>query len=165
MRKVNQSKGLIRYASFNGIAQGDKLSLNPRIIGYSSILTLIVILIVTLLLTRSPIETTILRTPGVLYQELGDGIISNLFNVKIINKTFKSKKIHFDLKSPQGEIDIIGKQLIVPEGELVESGFFVKIHIKFLNSTSIPLLINVSADGEVLEEIRTSFNGPNPSKK
>lgn len=165
MQKVNQPRGLIRYASFNGITQGEKLSLNPRILGYSSILTLIILLTAMLLLTRSPIETTILRTPGVLYQKLEDGKISNLFNVKIINKTFESKKIQLDLKSPQGEIDIIGTELIVPEGELVESSFFVKIDQDFLKFTSTPLLISVAANGEVLEEIRSSFIGPNPFKK
>jgi cytochrome c oxidase accessory protein FixG len=164
MQTVDQPKGLIRYASFNGITQGEKLSLNPRILGYSGVLLLIIILTATLLLTRAPIETTILRTPGVLFQELEDGRIANLFNVKIINKTFESKKIQLDLKSPQGEIDIIGTDLVVPEGSLVESSFFVKIHSNILKFTSTPLLINVSANGEVLEEIRTSFIGPNPIK-
>ncbi|MEJ2055684.1 MAG: cytochrome c oxidase accessory protein CcoG, partial [Calditrichaceae bacterium] len=73
MQKVKRPKGLIRYSSFNGIKEGIKLKVTPRIAGYSVVLIILVTALLTLMLNRKPVETTVLRTPGVLYQELDDG--------------------------------------------------------------------------------------------
>ncbi len=162
MRKIEKPKGLVRYASYNGIELGEKLKLNPRIVGYSTVLSLILILLVTLLATRTPIETTILRTPGTLYQEMEEGLISNLYNIKIINKTFEKKKISLVLKSPVGKIDLMGRDLNLKSGSLTRSSFYIKIPKAKLQYVNTPIMIDVY-DGETLvEEIRTSFMGPSP---
>ncbi len=59
---------------------------------------------------RSPIEATILRAPGMLYQEPEPGKISNLYNIKLVNKTNQDLPVDLRLLSHQGEIKIIGKR-------------------------------------------------------
>jgi cytochrome c oxidase accessory protein FixG len=165
MEKVKRPKGLIRYSSYNGIKEGLKLKLTPRIIGYSAVLLILVTILFTLFLNRKPVETTILRIPGVLYQELEDGRIANLYNVKIINKTFEEKPIELKLRSPEGSLELIGGQLIVPDGGISESAFFVKLDREKLKTTSASVLIDVYSGDKLLDEIRTTFIGPNPYLK
>ncbi len=87
MDKVGMPKGLVRYASANGIETGARLRLTPRMIGYLSILGLLGILLALLVFTRSDVQTTLLRAPGALFQKSGDGKISNLYTMKLVNKT------------------------------------------------------------------------------
>ncbi|MCK5074774.1 MAG: cytochrome c oxidase accessory protein CcoG, partial [Calditrichia bacterium] len=165
MQKIKKPKGLIRYSSYLGIEKGEKLKFTSRIIGYSTVLILLLTLLTTLIFLRKPIETTILRTPGVLYQELDDGKILNLYNLKIINKTFQQQKIQLSLKDFDGEIEIVSGDLIIPEGELKETLFFIRIPKEKLKVANTSLKIQVSSGDEIFENIKTSFMGPNPFKK
>jgi len=165
MDKVKKPRGLIRYDSHDGINKGQKLSVTPRNIFYTIILVVLLIVLSVLLMTRSAIQTTILRTPGVLYQDAGDGNLTNLYNIKVINKTLESKPIELRLKSPTGEISMVGGEMVVPGGALKEAVFFVKIKKETVHLTSTPIVIDVISGGEVLEEIDTSFLGPNPYMK
>jgi len=165
MKKVNFPVGLIRYTSYNGILMDSKFKLNPRIIGYTVVLILLISSIFILVINRSPIETTILRTPGFLYQESHEGNISNLFNVKIINKT--SQEIHLDLKlqAPQGRIQVVGGEIIVPDNGIAQSAFFVIISKEQIRDTNTPIYIAVYSGEELLEEVRTSFMAPDIKRK
>jgi polyferredoxin len=160
MSKLNWPKGLIRYASFNGIEQGTKLKVTPRIAGYSTILLILIFVTAFFLFNRSDVETTILRTPGLLYQETETGDISNLYNLKIINKTHESKSIRLLLKSPKGVIKIVGGPLLVPDSGMFESAFFVEIPAENIKFSPIPLYIEIFSGNDLLDEVRTSFIGP-----
>jgi polyferredoxin len=165
MKKLKWPTGLIRYSSYNGILDGLKLRFTPRIVGYTSILLALLIVTNIFLFGRSPVETTILRTPGLLYQETDSGNITNLYNIKIINKTQKSQAIELKLKSPKGTIRMVGGELVVPEQGLFESAFFVDIPITNIYMARLPIYIEVYSGEELLEEIRSSFIGPDPGKK
>ncbi|MCX6295888.1 MAG: cytochrome c oxidase accessory protein CcoG, partial [Bacteroidetes bacterium] len=69
MGSVGLPKGLIRFDSENGIANNQKLKITSRMMAYSAVLVLLLGILVTLLVSRTDVETTIMRTPGMLYQE------------------------------------------------------------------------------------------------
>jgi cytochrome c oxidase accessory protein FixG len=165
MVKVNRPKGLIRYASYNSIVKGLKFKLSPRIIGYSSILVILMVVLATMLMTRSDIETTILRTPGILYQETEQGTITNLYNIIIINKTFEKMPIKLNLERPAGKIKMVGGDINIPESEIAETSFFVELERKTLFTTSIPIQIGVYSNEQLLEEVNTNFMGPQKTGK
>lgn len=161
MEKVNFPKGLIRYASFNGTQKGEKLKITPRIVGYSVLLAALIGFLSFLLLTRSTVETTILRTPGVLYQEVEDHKIQNLYNIKVINKSFDHLTVDVKLLEPSGEIVLVGGEtLSVPEDGLAESVFFVKIPKEEIRLAKTPITIGVYSGEELLEKVKTNFLGP-----
>ena len=91
MEKVNKPKGLIRYDSEKGIAENQKLTFNTRLKAYTVVLTLLISILVGIFISRSDVETTILRTSGMLYQRNEVGQITNLYNITLINKTFDSQ--------------------------------------------------------------------------
>ncbi len=161
MDKINKPRGLIRYSSHRGILEGIKLKITPRIIGYSAVLTVLLALFVFLLANRVPVEASILRTPGVLYQEVEGNKIQNMYNVKIINKSFENRNVSFQLKEPPGDIKMVsGQTLALPEDGLAESVLLVKIPKAEIQSTNTIILIEMLSDGKMLEEIETSFLGP-----
>lgn len=163
MRKVSLPEGLIRYSSEEKISTGRGFHLTGRIVIYSVLLTVLVSLLSFLLATRTDIETTILRTPGTLYQETEDGTIRNLYTVKLVNKTFEDRTVTLRLKSPAaGSISMIGVTPVVPEDGFAESVFFVDIPAKQLFSQNTMISIEVISGGKVIEDIKTSFSGPRP---
>jgi cytochrome c oxidase accessory protein FixG len=160
MDKVKSPRGLIRYASYNSIAGDKKKSFNLRIVGYVSVFVLLLGIFSTLLAGRKPIETTILRTAGSLYQEVIDGYISNLYNIKVVNKSYENRKITLELIKPvSGKIRMI-KAINLEKDDLAESAFFIDIPKESINSTKIPVTINVLSDGEKMEQFKTAFVAP-----
>jgi len=164
MKKLGWPKGLIRYASYMGIREGKKLRFSPRIAGYTVILSLLLIVTAYFLFSRADIETTVLRTPGLLFQETDDQYISNLYNIKIINKTQSEIPIEIKLKAPEGRIKMIGGNLHVPGNQLVETSFFIELPENNIKLTYIPVYLEIFSGDHLLEEIRTSFIGPETKK-
>ncbi len=162
MDKVKRPRGLIRYSSYNGILEGQKLKLTPRIVGYSIILVILLSAVTYLLSHRVPVEATILRTPGTLFQETAQGEIQNLYNIQVANKTWKNEEITLRLKNVTGKIVIIsGQKLQVPQDGLAESAFFVRIPKDKINEQKTLLEIEVLANGKVIDVLKTTFFAPN----
>jgi polyferredoxin len=160
MQKIGLAEGLIRMDSEAGIAEGKPFRFTPRIIGYSVILVVLLGFIFSMLIFRSDIETTVLRTPGVLYQQLPNNKISNLYNIKMINKTNKEIKVKLKLLSGVGEVKLVGKDLVIaPQGTGQTSAFIILNKSDVLKmKTNIQL--GVYSEDKELETIGTTFIGP-----
>lgn len=160
MESVGLEKGLIRYDSENGIANKQKLKITPRIISYSIVLTLLIGVLVAVLASRTDIETSILRTPGLLYQVQADNSLSNLYNIKLINKTRKDLPINLKMESGIGEIQMVGKKIITVEKESMASGeFFIILNRKEIKNRKTKLSIGVYSNGKKIETVKTNFLG------
>ncbi len=165
MDRVGLPRGLIRYSSYNSIAEGTGFRLTPRIIGYSAVLILLLTTLVTLLLFRAPIESTILRTPGVLYQVTDDGYVRNLYNFIVVNKTMYPQEVFVRLKDLPGNTTLVtGKRVTVPPAKLAESAFFVGIPRSHIRAVKTPIEIEVytTDSPEPVEIVKTAFMGPAP---
>ena len=160
MTSVKQDTGLIRYASEENIANGEKPTLNARIIAYSSVLVILISVVIALLSVRSDIDTTLLRLPGQLYQEEGDEI-SNVFTYKMINKTNYDKDVELKLISHKGLIDLVGKNSITVKAKERYSGtIFIRINNDDLDRTKNAVVIGVYENGELINKVKTNFIGP-----
>lgn len=160
MQKVKRPKGLIRYASHNLVEKGEKFRFTPRLIGYSTVLSLLIIILMVLFFTRDPLEATILRTPGSLFQQNEDGYVTNIYNVKIVNKTFEEHVVQLELKSPKGLLEVIGGDLKVAEGDVAQTSFLVKLPTSQIRFTNTPVTIFVKTGDKLITKKRTSFVGP-----
>lgn len=160
MDKVGMPKGLVRYASANGIETGARLRLTPRMIGYLSILGLLGILLALLVFTRSDVETTLLRAPGALFQKSGDGKISNLYTMKLVNKTSREVPIELRLEGMEGRIRVMGTATVVPAEQLIEDSVLIEMDPKTLNGSTTPFVIGIYSKGKRIDRIKTMFIGP-----
>lgn len=161
MEKIHKPKGLIRYDSLNGIQGQRKLKLNGRIVGYSLILLLLMGVFVALTATREDVEATLVRAPGQLYDKQEDGTIRNLYNIQVINKTYRPKHLEFRLKNSSGRIELLPKgEFDVPEEGKKDGVMAIYLPREEVKGMKTSIRIEVVENGKVVEMIRTSFLGP-----
>lgn len=162
MVKVNKPKGLIRYASHESIKTGAKALFGTRVKAYSVVLMLLIVVLSTAIMTRSDIETTILKVPGQLYQQTDEGTIQNLYNIQFVNKTFDDLEIELKvLDMPRATISKVGgggQELT--SNSLSEGVYFIELPKSDLKSARIKVEVGVYVNGELIETAKTRFIGP-----
>jgi cytochrome c oxidase accessory protein FixG len=163
MEKIGRPRGLIRYASETGIANGEKLQYTTRMKLYSGLLGVLIVILFTLLMTRKDVDATIIRTPGMLYQLRGGDSISNLFNIKVANKTVNDIPLRVKLEDLSGKVEIIGHQEILIKKEDEGAGtFFVVLPKDLLRHRKTSIQIGLYQGDHQIDMIRTNFLGPMP---
>jgi len=160
MDKVKRPRGLIRYDSFNGISKGEKLGFNFRNVGYSIILLSLTAFFFILLFTRSDVQTTILRSYGTMYQELAENRYSNLYTIRVLNKTFEAMPLRFELLEPEGVLTKVGDEMLIEGQDNAEGAMFIELSKEQLTGMETKLKIGVYTGERYLETVKTSFMGP-----
>ena len=160
MEKIARPRGLIRYASLNGIERGERLRMTPRLAGYVVLLTALVALWAILVFTRSDVQTTFLRAPGALFQQMPDGHFSNLYTVGVVNKTSRPMPIDLKLENIAGDLQVMGGDIVVPPAQRAETSVLIELAPANMKSGVTPLVIGVYSNGRRLETLNTSFIGP-----
>jgi len=163
MKKTGRLTGLIRYASENGIDNHEPLQYTMRMKLYSGLLGVLVVILAALLISRKEVDATIMRTPGMLYQERGTDSISNLYTIKIANKTIRQVPLQLRLEDAAGSVQIIGGSVIPVHKEDEGSGnFFVILPKEEIRARKTVLHIALYEGYKKIDVIRTNFLGPQP---
>jgi cytochrome c oxidase accessory protein FixG len=160
MSRIGLPKGLIRYASLNGIEQGEHLRPTPRLVGYTVLLLALGGLLAFLLLSRSDVQVTVLRAQGALFQKMPDGHYSNLYTVRVRNKTGHEIPVELKLENLAGDVQIMGRALRVPAQNQVETPVLINLDPSVMQSGTTPLVIGAYSAGRRLQVVRTAFIGP-----
>ncbi len=161
MVKVHKPTGLIRYDSANGIENGIRNLWTNKVKAYTAVLSLLIVFNFFLLGSRSEVESIILRTPGMLYQDNKDGYITNLYNYKLINKTTKVQNVKVLLDNGQSTIQFIGNTppFHIEKGARVEGSFFIKVNKENVKKRISDLNITIMSNDESIVK-KTKFIGP-----
>jgi len=160
MDGVGLDRGLIRYASEAQISEREKFYFTTRTKAYSGVLLLLMGVLVGLILSRADVETSILRTPGMLFQEQDNGMVSNLYNVKLINKTYEAVPVELRLINQEGEIKMVGTGLEVGKEGVAEAAMFIYLPRSEIKKMKTKVKVGVYSNGELLETVSTTFLGP-----
>jgi cytochrome c oxidase accessory protein FixG len=164
MVKIEKPKGLIRYASQEEVSTGNVKRITARSIAYTAILTVLVGVLSYLLLTRKQVDATILRTPGMLYQQQGENVVSNMYNFEVVNKTFANQDVQLNVVSPDGAslkmVDRESPRFNLGEDALVKGSFFLMIPQQEIHANNIEAKIEVVSNGNVIHTITTNFVAP-----
>lgn len=162
MESVGLPKGLIRYDSEDGIVKQQHKIFSIRTIAYSIVLILIVGVISFFFAIRTDVDATILKTYGQQYQKRENGKVSNLYNYKIINKTFEDIEAEIRLMEGEGEIEIIGqREILIPSESLTEGTFFLLLDMDQLEDRDSKIQLGIyNKEGELLDQVKTSFLAP-----
>lgn len=167
MEAVGLPKGLIRYDSEEGIVNKEHKTFSARTIGYSIVLVLIVGVIGFFLASRTDVDATILKTYGQQYQKRENNKVSNLYNYKIINKTFEEIDAEIRMIGEEGIIEMIGQEdFLIPSESMAEGTFFLVRDMAKIMDRETDLRLGIySKEGELLDEVETSFLAPVKRKK
>jgi len=166
MEKTGLEPGLIRYDSDHGIDTGKTFEITTRIKAYTAVLLVLIGLFFVIIFSRTEVETTLLRTPGMLYQKRGEDKISNLYNYKIINKTAEGFPVAFRLENAMGEIQLIGETtLSIDKQSSIEGSLSIIVPKEEISKTKTTIKVGIYAGEEKLETVKTHFTGPIVRKK
>jgi cytochrome c oxidase accessory protein FixG len=161
MDKIGRPRGLIRYASLNGIEKGQPLRFTARMKLYATMLTGLVILFLALVFTRAEVETLFLRAPGSLFQAAPDGRISNLYTAKIVNKSNRDLPIQFRLLNHGGRVVVLGAaSFIAPKEKVSQTSVLIELGPTDRQGPTTQLELGVYSGDKLLETVKTAFIGP-----
>ena len=160
MVKIKRPRGLIRYASLNSIEKKSKWRFTPRAIGYSTLLTALLSVFVILLINRTDFSVTILRTAGLLYQEQPNNMVSNLYDLNMVNKTFNDIPVNLKLENIEGELKLIGNEIVMqPQGN-IDAKFLILLPKSELSNMNTPIDISIYNGDKLIKKVSTSFLAP-----
>lgn len=163
MEKTGRPVNLIRYASENGIAAHEPLRYTLRMKLYTGLLSVLVVLLSMLLLSRKDVDATVMRAPGMLFQERGNDSLSNLYIIKVANKTVRPVPLRVRLEGMAGHVEIIGGTNIPVKREEEGSGnFFVVLPRQSIESRKTAIRLGLYEGNKKIDEVRTNFLGPVP---
>ncbi len=161
MRKVGLPENLIKYASENQIRDKKPFQFDTRMKVYSFILLFLIGSMSFMLATRNDVGVTLMRAPGMLYQEVGTDSLSNLYNMAMTNKKNVEIEVELRIESPVGgTLKIIGdRKMISPAGGQDESTFFIVLPKSVIKSRETKVTIGLYQDNRKIETISTNFLG------
>jgi len=163
MESINLPKGLIRFASEDEIEKKEPFKITARMKGYIAVLTILIGILAGMLLLRSDVEARILRLPGQLFEHKENGIISNVYTFKLVNKTSQDiDNLSFKLRGWDGTINVVStsETFEVDAQGIAEGTLFIELKQSDLSGDKNEVMIDLYSDGELIETTSVSFLGP-----
>ena len=162
MNKMGYAPGLVSYTSENQLEGGSTHILRPRLIGYVTVLCIMVGVFATSLVTRDLVDLTILRERNQLYMEAPGGLIDNVYKIHLSNLDSERREFSIDVRGIDGA-EIIGQQdIAVSGGELRELTLRIRANPMTLKvpATSITFTATRTDDASVTTESESRFIKP-----
>jgi cytochrome c oxidase accessory protein FixG len=89
MDKMDYDRGLISFTSEHQLAGGVTKIVRPKLVGYAVVLLIMTSLLVFDITSRVPLEVDIIRDRNSLDRETNEGLIENVYTLKVLNKSQK----------------------------------------------------------------------------
>ena len=160
MKNVGLEPDLIKYGSENDVANGQKPKLTYRIKMYSTVLLILLSVLIGLLVTRDMFDATVLRVPGQILQENADGTISNLYKIRVVNKSGYTEPYHIELDSKEAIIQDIGSHIdSLKSGIEVEEEFFIKFPKEHITQRKEKLRLFIKSGDKTIQTKKITFIG------
>ena len=95
-----------------------------------------------------------------LYQEIEDGYISNLYNYQLVNKTEDSSQVSFKLMNIEGKIRYVGEPPRLIPGEVAKGALFIDIPKDVIKNRKTKINLDLMAGDKLMDHTSTNFLGP-----
>ncbi|SDU94216.1 cytochrome c oxidase accessory protein CcoG [Pseudomonas mucidolens] len=119
MDKMGYPRGLVSYTSEHQLQGGKTHLLRPRLIGYSAVLLVMIGALVAALVERPMVSLDVTKDRG-MFRENSDGLIENIYSLKVINKTQQRQDYRLELVDADG-FQLQGKTRIsLAPGEITD---------------------------------------------
>ena len=159
MDKMNYPKGLISFTSETQLAGGQTKIFRPKLMGYAVVLVLMSALLVFELLSRVPLEVDVIRDRNALYRETNDGLIENVYTLKILNKSQHTQHFDIEVNGLEGHRYIGEKSVTVMGGEVYNLPISIAIDPYQLEDpvTAFSFTIRAQEDEDAVIEQTSKF--------
>jgi cytochrome c oxidase accessory protein FixG len=108
MDRMHYPRGLIRYATENGLAgrwsrnHMLRRALRPRVLIYGAVLLAITVALFSALALRTPFKVDVVRDRGALARLVDDGWVENVYRLQVMNATEEAQRYRVDVAGLDG---------------------------------------------------------------
>jgi cytochrome c oxidase accessory protein FixG len=165
MDKMRYPKGLIRYTTQSATSRKPTRILRPRIMIYAFLLLGLTVGVFYSLSNRIPLDLDVIRDRNALYRETNEGMIDNVYTLKLINMDTKAHDYRLSVDGILG-MELLGEQrgIHIDAGEVVSLPVRVRVDPFALEQSSSSITFRLQATDasrlRVSQEAR--FLGPGP---
>lgn len=161
MERMHYPKGLISYTSEDALQGKPTHVLRPKLVGYGSVLVIMLAAFVYIASHIAPVNLDVLRDRNQLYKETAQGWIENSYTLKILNKTLQRQTYTLSV-SGLDTFEWVGpKQITAAPGEVLNIPISLQIDPERVTKTMIDIkftLESTSLDSEnVIYEKESKF--------
>ena len=163
MDKMGYEKGLIKYTTQNAIEGKPSHILRPRIVVYALILLTIFSLFVYSFSQRTSLGLDVIRDRNRLYRETSDGLIENVYILKILNMDDAAHEYELSARGIEGlQMRVDPDTIRVESGEVAELPVSLRVDESALEARSSEITFELMAtdDPSLAVEEEARFLGP-----
>ncbi|HUH19141.1 cytochrome c oxidase accessory protein CcoG [Albibacterium sp.] len=160
MEKINRPPKLIGFYSSKQIEENTNEKNNARILAYSIVLALLLVVFGWLIFSRTTVGGTLLRAKGTSYQMNADGTVSNLYNLELINKSGNELPFKLESLDKNFKIKLVNSREVLAKDETAQFSFFLIADSKNIKDYKTNLKIIVVSEEKTLETLKTTFISP-----
>ncbi len=161
MNKVKKPGNLIRFDSYHGVETGNHSIKNARTYAYSAVLFVLIIALGITVSKRTSIDVSFNRMQGTLCQEVDSVTVSNIYTVKLINKSSIDKNITFKLLDvPNANLQFTNDISKLKADTNTESVLMLNLPKQQLKAHSTDLKIGVYDGDNLITTNTINFIGP-----
>lgn len=118
MDKMGYEKGLISFTSEHQLSGGKTKIIRPKLVGYAIVLFIMTSLLVLDIYTRAPLEIDIIKDRNSLYRETNQGLIENVYTLKLLNKSQNDRTFTVSISGIEGAQYVGEAEVEVRGGEI-----------------------------------------------
>lgn len=162
MEKMDYPKGLIKYTTLNTIDGKKTHILRPRIIVYALILLSVTVGSIAGIAVRSPIELDIIRDRNSLFRETDEGLIENVYTLKVINKDDKPHEYKVSATGIEDmKLFMNSSRIFADSGLVIEVPVRLVVDPEVLSQRSSEVVFHLEAiDADLKTDEEARFLGP-----
>jgi len=163
MDKMGYPKGLVRYTTEHSMHGKKTHMLRPRVLVYAILLLGIITSFVFAISQRVPLELNVMRDRNALYRETSEGLVENIYTLKVINKDHKEHHYRLAVSGLEGlELVSDADDFSVPSGDVRNIPIRVRVDPFYLQKPSNEVTFWISTRDEPnIEQTQTArFLGP-----
>jgi len=166
MDKMSYPKGLIRFSSEHALKEEKPLKvMRPRTMIYGTLLTALFIAFFSSIGSRTPLQLDVLRDRNSLYREIGEGVIENVYSVKILNLDTRAHSYTLSLAdAPDMRLEIDGGEINLAAGEVKRVAARVRADRSALGGASrdVVFVVETRAEPRISASTGARFISPPP---
>ena len=147
MDKMGYERGLIRYTTENALEGGKTRIFRPRIVIYGVLLLAILSGIFISLGNKTPLRAELIRDRNMLFREVSDDRIENIYTLKLINQAKVPHRYAITIPAhPEIEI-IVNPEPVLEAGQVGEFAFTL-VSPEDLGSGSVEITVVFEAEDD-----------------
>ena len=159
MDKVGYPRGLIKYATENGMENGwnrqqmIKRAMRPRVLVYTGILLAICVAVAVSLFMRTPLKVDVIRDRGAIARMVEQGRIENVFRLQAMNATEQVQQLEVSVDGLPGimiasertmevqptEVRSLVLRVQIPPGSSPSGSHHIRFQIRSLSDSGIAI--------------------------